>query len=316
MRLNFSIIFLLLAFIACEENVNQFTEVDTEYNFFMIINANDPFQAGVITKSYFGDGIDPYFNYVDPFVDDLRVRLWYKDTVKIFEPGLLTVNPGTPQEDIINVYQHKDCRVGTNVVVEMEAILNTERSFGSYMHTPDTLQFQPNLTDQILPPPEETVIKATWLAIERDIIFLPRLKIRYRKSDGIDRYYYVPLAYTEVDGVEIPVFARGSDITNLAISLEVVQQAMEKISEGDFRKSDYTIMEAHWEISVLDENLSIYYAINVDADEDFSVSLNTFRFSNVSGAKGLFGSYAITNLPIKIDPEYIYSFGYNAGFPY
>ncbi|MBU1101097.1 MAG: hypothetical protein KKA84_11905 [Bacteroidetes bacterium] len=316
MRLVYMMMFLLFAFIACEENVNQYAEIETEYNLFMIINTGNPYQAGIITKSYFGNGTDPNFNYVDPFVEDLQVRMWYEDTVKIFEPGLLTINQNTASESNIKVYEHNDCIIETNVAVELEVVLNEERRFRSYLLTPDTLQFIADLTDQILPPPEETHIIANWEGVSRQIIFLPRLKIWYRKTDFIDRYYYVPIAFTDYEGERIPVFSRGSAVTNISIPLTIVQQAMEDISAGDFRKSDYKIMKAFWEIAVFDENLSTYYAINVDAAEDFNVNLNSFRFSNVSGANGLFGAYHITTLPVRIDPDYIYSFGYVAGFPY
>ena len=309
-------ILILITFLfACNDEVNQFLEVEPDYNIFMILQSNNYFQSGVITSTYFGNGYDPAVNYSDPYVKNAEVKLFYKDTVKIFHDGRIPVNIFDSEADTISAYYNSDCYIAPDEVVEFQAVINSTRTARSYVHMPDSLKFVLSLSDRVIPPLDKEEVFIQWQPVDREIIFLPRLKIRYYK-EGKEYFKIVPIAYAEREDTSFSVFPYGSSLYYYSYQMEVIDRAMNEISEGDFRKGDYKIMEAFWEVSVLDENLTTFYSANYGANANYDVSLNQIRFDNIEGAKGVLGGFTVSKLKLKIEPDYISSFGYEVGIPY
>jgi hypothetical protein len=308
------LISLTLFLFSCNDQVNQFLEVDPDYNIFMILQSDNYSQSGVITSTYFGNGYDPTVNYTEPFVKNALVKLYYKDTVKIFSEGKVPVNMFSTDSDTISAYYNNDCYIEPDEVVELKAIINSERTAYSYVHMPDSVYFDLSVTDKVIPPLEKDELFVKWQPEERDVIFLPRLRFRYYK-DGKEYFKVVPIAYAEREDTSFSVYPHGSSFYYYTYSMENINRAMEEISEGDFRKENYKIMEAYWEVSTLDENLSTFYSANYGSNANYDVSLNRVRFDNIEGAKGILGGFTVSRLKLKFKADYISSFGYIVGIP-
>ena len=308
------LISLLFFIIACENEVDPVLDSISEVNMFFVIKADENQQAAIITRSYLGNGFDPSINYQNPFINNAQVRIWYKDTVKIFEEGKILLADSTDSTD---AYISNSCYIGVNTVAEMEALLPSGEVLKSYLHSPDTLNFDLANSDLIFPKLDEDYISVVWENLRRDLLLIPRLVIEYKVSGDPElKSYVVPIGYLEENGEEIKIYSIPMFRLSFGLDMQLINKAMADISGDDFRKENYTIYQAFWEVVVFDENLSAYITANSNIDEDFSVNTNTFLFSNIEGASGVFGSYLISRRRVIVDVEYIRSFDYKAAYPY
>lgn len=301
---------------ACNDDVNQFIDAEEDYRIFMILEAGNYLQTGVVSSTYFGNGFDPTYNYENPFVEGVILRLFFSDTVKIFNQGKIFSTLSNSERDTIPVYLNRDCFIKPDEVVEMEAIIGSNRITRSYVHVPDTIKFNNDFTDRIIPVIGKQSISVSWLPDNQDIIFLPKLKIWYIKKGVGEFYKTVPIEYKQIEDTLRAVFPEASSMNFYTYSLNVIERAMHEISEGDPEKSDYIIMRAYWEISSLDENLSAFYSANNDQGSSYDVTLNRTRFNNINGAKGVFGAFTVSEINVRINNDFITSFGYTVGIPY
>ncbi len=95
--------------------------------------------------------------------------------------------------------------------------------------------------------------------------------------------------------------------------MESINQTLEKISEGDPNKQNYTVFQTPlFNLLAFDAELSRYASSTSQSLNDLTVTLNTADYTNIQGGLGIFGSYIKKNYSsIKFQQNFIESFGYN-----
>ncbi len=85
---------------------------------------------------------------------------------------------------------------------------------------------------------------------------------------------------------------------------------MEEISENDPQKENYRIKGVLFRLLMMNSNLAAYYSTQKTFFDEFSVRVSQPDFSNVTNGLGIVGAYSVSKLRVKINPDYVSSFGY------
>ena len=130
-------------------------------------------------------------------------------------------------------------------------------------------------------------------------------QVRYEKE--------VPRTYVLENNVYVPYYPVPSYLQRINVEMIAFDRAMAEISEGDPDKKNYTILTFILEILVYDKNLTAYYASRSELGESFAITTNESDYTNISGGRGIFGSFIKQRFAVRFTHEYIKSFGYEPG---
>lgn len=312
------IVFAMLYFLACEDELNPIGEYKEGYVLSLILRGDTTLQAAVLQSNYIVDGFDPYTHTEDLSVKGADIRVWQGDSVYVFKEAEI-VRPdsaryGGKRTVYLNNYFTMDEFSNT---LEVEVLLSTGKRMRAYSHTPESVEFLNDGSASAIPT-EAEFFRIEWKTSDLPAYFEPRLIFNYTKNDGSGishRTKVVPLRYEVQDGSYSPVFSTPSSKPAVIISNEALDSAMAQISHGDSDKGSYSIYEAYLQVLVYDKSLTNYYVSTNQALDGFSVKVDETDYSNVEGGLGIFGSYRLDEYKIKILRPYIQSFGYYPAIP-
>ncbi len=300
---------IIILSIGCEDNFSPIGEFNEEYVLNAILDCSNSRQQIRVLKS-FPPNISEN-NAYENLVSGADVRVWYNDTVYVFNEEEIILNNGG--KDI--VYLNFDFKPDINKDLEIEVILPNGFNLKSVSKTPARLTFLSNGT-KVIPPNSGNFINVQWQYPETNIYFHPRLRFKYSKRvDSIFVQYEkeIPLNYLEEGDSLKPMFPLPNRTEQVNYNIGSVQRALNIISEGDENKDDYSVfINAFIDVIVFDRNLSNYYSVTQKVSNDYSVTIDEPDYTNVDGGYGLFASYAMFSYPIKFQVSYINSFGYRA----
>ncbi|MCB0743623.1 MAG: hypothetical protein KDC67_06950, partial [Ignavibacteriae bacterium] len=143
-----------------------------------------------------------------------------------------------------------------------------------------------------------------------------RFKFIYFKNENGKQVRYekeVPRTYVLENNVYVPYYPVPSYLQRINVEMIAFDRAMAEISEGDPDKKNYTILTFILEILVYDKNLTAYYASRSELGESFAITTNESDYTNISGGRGIFGSFIKQRFAVRFTHEYIKSFGYEPG---
>lgn len=314
-------ILVLITLTSCDESFSPKTDLREEYLLTCLINCTSSYQTAAITKAFDVEGFDPSTNGTELSVAGAVIRIWYRDTVFVMKDSTLN------DDELVNgdqkhFYYLDDFQPGYNEVLELEAILPNGRKLISTTTTPAVSpnQYYFGQGDGMIPPFYFNEIVEEFIMIWeiRDevgpVLFIPRLFIDYsvnQNGDEVDKIIEIPLEYVFIGDNYEPVFPSGTTQTMMRFKTSAIDMTMEKISEGDPDKQNYSIKHGFIYFSVLDENLSAFYgALQIQSD-GFTVRVDAPEFTNVEGGYGIFGTYFEKYVNVTISRYYAESFGYN-----
>jgi len=143
--------------------------------------------------------------------------------------------------------------------------------------------------------------------------FYPRFSLVYFKLEGgipIRHVTNLPARYILSGGRDVPVYAAPTTDVVYSIEMDAINRTMQEVSSGDPDKKNYVILTVLVDVLTLDMNLSGYYSSGKISNDGFSVKLDQTDFTNVEGGLGIFGSYVNAKFTIRLNKDYIKSFGY------
>ncbi|MBU1101094.1 MAG: DUF4249 family protein [Bacteroidetes bacterium] len=322
MKITFGLLALLtlmVVFSSCEEDILIKGEFRQKYTLNGIVNGDDSTQFVSILQNYDVEGIDPSINEENMFISGAYVRMWYKDTVYILTDTLISITKQNGQLDEVGIYYTNDFKPAFGERVEIEALLENGRRLKSYTDVPKKIDF---VLDEVgvdesareIPGPYENKFELAWSSVSNKQFYRPRFKIiydRYFAYDDTRRYEEVPSEYIESEGEYIPVYSGITQGGAGYFSLEALDIAMQKISEGMPVKSGFRIMLLQVEVTIVDQFLAAYYSSSGNLQDEYSISLDKSDYTNIEGGFGIFGSKIIQKTSFTLEPDYIKSFGYN-----
>lgn len=312
MKLLYIILFAILFFAGCEDDLNPFADAEETFILNCVLKNDRPFQSAYFSTSYFVDNFDPLSNTEDHSIKDAYIRIFFDDSVKIFSDTLLTASN---DESSTTSYFHNNFFTYPDTDYELEAILNDGRKITATTTTPKEVRFLPT-GDTLIPPVNSNTVGVSWSSPNEQHYTAARFKFIYFKNENGNQVRYekeVPRAVIYENGEYEEYFPEPSYDSYIEVEMNAFDKALEEISEGDPNKENYTILAFIVEILIYDRNLTAYYASKAELGESFSITTNESDYSNIDGGRGIFGSFIKQRKAIKFSLDYINSFGYIPG---
>ncbi|MFC2133026.1 DUF4249 family protein [Bacteroidota bacterium] len=279
-----------------------------------IIRPDTSLQVVSLSTSYQGEGQNPYIHTEPPAIIGADVKMWFDNDVYQFRDTSLARNDTSRYNLPVNVYYNNELKPTEGGIVEVEALLPNGLLLTSLTQIPDVSGVSFALSDTLVPPAYGRFLELNWTNIG-ELIYDPKLVIVY--FNRIDHQKYeteIPLNYFENGEEFTPNYPIASVKNSLVFEMNAIDRTMAEISEGDPDKTNYAITEIKLKVMVFDENLSAYYSSVQQFLDGFTIKVDQPDFSNVEGGFGIFGSYNVTEYNLKIDENYVDSFGYIVGF--
>jgi hypothetical protein len=322
MKIVFTSIFLLsIAVISfsCEESFNPKTDFEQQYALFCIVNGDTTYQFAFIEKSYNVQGFDPSIYTGNPFVPDAQVKILYQDKEYTLMDSSSSIN-----NQPFKFYYTDSLQPDPNKSMEINAVLPGGKILTGATITPksSSLSFQSQNTNSDSYIEEKPGgLFFIWKVSGEDtsgILFLPKLKMNYfKKVNGVNVAFQkeIPISYFQNGDNYLPNFPIVTGETQVTYEMDAVNRAMNEISAGDSVKTNYTIIDANFELLLLDNNLAPYYLTIQTFLDSYTVILDQQDYSNINGGFGVFGSFFRRVHHLSFSESYVTGFGYRLASP-
>jgi len=305
----------VLFFLSCEDNFSPYGQFQEKYILTCVLRGDTTLQTATLSHSYMPDSVDPLNFNEDPSIIGADIRVWYEDSVYIFR-DTTTVRVDTSRYNSpFHYYYNNRFKVLNLRSIEIEVLLQNGRRLRAASITPAEIVFKSN-SSVIIPPVNSDLVQFFWEGQESGTFFSPKFEIKYlhNVNGNIEtKSIEVPLKYENKNGDLFPVFPQTSNRLSVIYTMDAVIKTLEKISEGDSEKGNYTIFQTPiFNLLAFDNPLSTYLSSTDQSINDLTVNVNTADFTNINGGLGIFGSQTKKNYStIKFLPDLIQSFGYN-----
>ncbi|MGE5403071.1 MAG: DUF4249 family protein [Ignavibacteriales bacterium] len=304
----------VLSFSCKEEDFNPKGEFKQKYVLNCVLRTDTTVQVVTLTSSYNVAGFNPGDNKTDPALENADVRMWYDESVIILKPGTDPRGDTSRYNTPYKYYYAENFQPAPGKTVEIEAVLQNGRRLHATTVIPRKIDYDFERVDSVVPPAGKNYVTTAWQpAKDPNTFFYPKFKLVYFKVENSVPVRYlrtIPVKYVKSGGTYAPIYARPTTQPTYTIETDAVNRVMEEISAGDPNKKNYIVLAFIYEIMTLDINLSSYYSSSSQFDEGFSVKVDQADYSNVEGGLGIFGAYSSVEYAIRLDKNYIRSFGY------
>jgi len=302
---------LLIAFIGCNEDVN----LQAEYKESVVLWSVLDNQSGeykiycYVTSEQNGNAVN----------NDANVAF-----MNLYQNSLLKKTAQTTEYDSVRRINRIVFKGGVAIypgdTIRVEAILQSGKKVEGTTIIPNytVLSYNFSTANGYSPEIDSLGISRGYLGIswesDKRYVVLPKLTLHYTYYDGVkehDSVRVVPIVRRRENGVLINIYPNITTQQNIEFDNTILNNVINEISIGeDSERWRYGIRYAVFELLVMDENLSAYYGSVNGFLDSYSVRLDQNIYSNVKGGMGLVGSAIVQSETIRIDPNYIRSFGY------
>ncbi|MCF8412377.1 MAG: DUF4249 family protein [Melioribacteraceae bacterium] len=314
-----TIIFIALAILNCEENIQPKSDFVEEYSANLIMRGDTNFHILTITKSYDVEGFDPNSYEGNLFVQNAQAELIYNNKIYSFINSALVAGPNIIDDKGYDYYYLSNLEIEPNAKMELLVTLPDGKTLTSSTQAPQYNFVTFLNSDRIIPPNQNKGnFYIEWKGSQQDLdfedlVFQPKLEIIYSKrNDNFTQNYsyIVPLRKeSKADGISY-TYPAVSNKKWETWSMDIIDDSFRQISAEDSIKSNYKIKQVHAVLLVFDKNLGNYFAALQTFLDTYSVRVNEPDVSNIEGGFGVFGSYITEELKIDAFSYYIQSFGY------
>ncbi len=304
------LLLLGLVFSSCDEPFSPKGEFQQRFAMFGIMRVDTNYQVVTVTKSYDVEGLNPYANKKDPFVEGCFIRIWRgNDEVHILRDSTIARKNKDRYQDSIKFYYTNNFTPKIGDKITIECLLPNGRRLTSSTEVIQPIEINYSETDLIFPVKDKDFVQVKWRSSVADLVYMPQVKLYYDKlTNGVWKLHKVNVPMKYLDGQ--PVWPMPSNRNYVRLDTVAVAKVLREISEGDPNKSDYRIRALIYSIYVCDRNLSAFYSSSRKIGDEFSVRVDELDFTNVNGGFGVFGSYSEKRTSVLFDEKYITNFGY------
>lgn len=312
--LGISLFNIIIISFSCEENFSPKTDFIQQYALFCIIDGDTSYQHAFIEKSYNVEGLDPSAYTGDTFIKNAVVKLKYNNVEYPLRDSISVLNG-----EEFDFYFTDSLRPEADKAIEISAVLPGGEILTGSTITPKS----GNLSFQYGDIGSDTYIEQKneglffiWHIFGEDasgILYLPKLNINYYKMEnGVNVGYQkeIPISYFLNNGQYLPNYPIVTSANTLNYEMEAINRAMNDISQGDPDKSNYTIIDADFELLLLDNNLAPYYLTIQTFLDGYTVILDQQDYSNIEGGFGILGSFFKRVHYLSFSRDYVTGFGY------
>jgi hypothetical protein len=306
---------LIPLIISCDADFSPYAEFQDKYSLTCLLRSDTSFQTAVLSHNYLPDQPDPNSYTNDPSIIGADIRVWYNDSVYVLSDSSETRTDSSRYTGSYRFYFNDKFKINPQEVIEIEVLLPNGRRLFSSSVTPKDIIFSDE-SDVVIPPVNSDFVIFVWVANEMGAYYSPKFEIKYLQIVNGNpelKTIEVPLKYADQNGVLEPVYPEASNRTSVVYSMETIMLTLEKISEGDPNKQNYTVFQTPlFNLLAFDNALSRYASSTSQSLDDLNVTLNTADYTNIQGGFGIFGSYIKRNYSsIIFQQNFIESYGYN-----
>ncbi len=312
----FCLLFGSIINFSCENSFSSKTDFKQQYVLYCILDGDTTFQFAQIYKTFNVKGYDPGAYSGNLSVSGASVKIAYNDSIFVLQEISDTSSGAANGEHLY---------YATNLKPLPNKILNIEADLGDSVHlfastkTPrsNTLSFNVNeVQSDFTIYDNPSGAKLVWQILDVKnfpILYLPKLTIYYYKDTGKKKLYdskEIPLSYFNSGNERKANYPIIISNTELNYPMEAINETFANISVGDSDKNSYYIVNAEFELFILDNSLAPYYLSLQTFLDGYTVLLDQTDYSNVSGGYGVFGSFYKKIHKMSVDPDYALKFGY------
>jgi hypothetical protein len=311
---------LLIFFESCSEDFNINAPHEDIYILNCVLQNDNSIQYAILSKnSYTENGGPPTTNNTDQYIKNQTIKIYYDTSVFTMRDTTvqLTIDGNITK---VNCYYIKNLIIDPGKVVSIEASAPDGKILKSTIQVPD-ITF-PKITFRF-PPVYMSgysllyTYSWSWTVNNkpiRDIVNLSQLEVDYKKYEGgtfVDKKIFIPVgSIVGEDGSSRIINLEPSYDNSSSSTLDTINKKMREISENDPYKRNYIIKKIIFNVFSLDPVLSKFYSEYNASANDFTINLKPTEYSNITGGKGVFGTYYKFTKPVVADGDYIKSFGY------
>ena len=307
---------LLLLLNSCSEEFNPKTDFEQQYALYSIISGDTTYQTAIISKSYDVPGFDPADFNGSPYVSGADVTIKYDGIeYKLKDTLLASASNSYPT----NVYYTSALLPGSFKDMEIEALLPDGKILTAKTTTPKSanLSFSRNaLSSDTYIENKPDGLNFLWEIRGADYdatMYLPFLKIYYViKDNGSEtlKDIAVPVSYFQEGDKYIPQYPILSAYKKVNFKMDAINRTMNFIGADIVDKTTIYIKDAYLELLLLDEHLAPYYQTVEAFLDGYTILLDQIDYTNITGGRGIFGSFFKRKWHLNFNPEYVRGFGY------
>jgi hypothetical protein len=302
-------------FLSCDEDFNPFGEYSEKYAFTCILKNDGESQIAFLSHSYKPNGFNPYENTIDPAIVGADVRVWYNDSVFVFNDTTAERTDTSRYGSSLQFYYNNQFSVKYQKLIELEVLLPTGKRLKSSSVTPAEIDFEV-VSEVLIPPDEKDFMEFLWNEHDEGTMFQCYMAIRYKQNvngEILEKEKEVPLRYVISNGEEVPVYPKPFAPIGIVYELDAVTKTLGEISADDQNKQNFSVYEKLiFNVVAFDLNASRYVSSISGSVDDLTVNENVSDYTNIEGGLGVFGSYSKKNYDrLRFLDSYIQSFGYN-----
>ncbi len=300
--------------LSCEENFSPKTDFVQQYALFCIVDGDTSYQYAVIEKSYDVNGLDPLSYGGNAFVKNAAIKIDYDGVEYILRDTSAVIN-----NKEFDFYFTDSLKPDPNKTISINAVLPDGTNLNGSTITPRSgnlsFQYQEENSDTYIEQKNEGLF-FIWHISGNDttgILYLPELKINYYKvENGINVYYEkkVPISYFRNGDQYLPNYPIVTSGNSLNFEMDAINRAMNEISQDEPDKSKFNIIDADFDLLLLDNNLAPYYLTIQTFLDGFTVILDQQDYSNIDGGYGVIGSFFKREHHLSFSRDYVTGFGY------
>jgi len=309
-----SLLCLILFSFSCEENFSPKAGFELQYALFCVVEGDTSYQYAEIERSYNVEGLDPSSYNENTFINDADIKIRYNDTDYPLKDSSSIIN-----NKEFNFYYTDSLRPDPGKLLEIRAELSDGSILEGSTVTPKSnnlsFQYENISSDTYIEQKNEGMFFIWHLAGEdtTGILYLPALKINYYKLEegqSILHHKEIPVSYFRVGDAYLPNYPIVTSDNTLTYEMDAINRAMSEISDGDSVKTNFSIIDANFELLLLDNNLAPYYTTIQTFLDGYTVILDQQDYSNINGGYGVFGSFFKRVLHLSFSSDYVLNFGY------
>lgn len=313
----FALILLSLLSLSCQEDFSPKTNFKEQYVLNCYIDLDygsymHSFVYATVSKLYNVDGLDPSQNKINPSVSGASIYLSYRGDLYGLDQD--TIKTSTSKYDTIQVYYKTMLKyLYPNYSVSLYAkmpdgtVLTAKTQLLEALQLGFSYNFTKGFTTKINRFLFGNVFTINWGYTEGRLLF-PQMLIPYRRTDGGYTVYYkeVPIKYINNNGRYELLYPSPTSSDSISYDYSAIDSAMAQTAASE--NFSYFIGNIIFQMVEMDEPLSKYYESIHGNIDSYSISLDQFVYSNISGGIGIFGSKRTISNYWDLDPRYIATF--------
>jgi len=322
MRKNYFVLLLSIVSIftySCSDtSFNPYGEHEEKYILNCILHPDSSYQIVTLNKSYMVNNYDPLSSTEDTFIKGATVRLWNgNDEVVILRDTILSRLEGDVYNKPFRVYYTRNFKPKIATKIQIEALLpNGKRLTSNTFMNKQPMNIEPLDSMRFYPKDGIGYAGAKWSTDQSNAVFAPKATVLYTRQgmfgDKVQRVS-IPAYISTVNGQKVKYYPQPTSSNYWQVDSSIINQTIRSISEGDPEKIKYALYSMIIEVSILDNNLSLYYNSTSRGKDLYSVVLDEADYSCIDGGYGVFGTYAKYSVVLPFNPMFLQKLGYKSG---